>query len=193
MALLVAEGLVTREQGKGTFVARPKLAQSLVGFYSFTEEILKMGLQPRSQVLKLGVVPASRAVARRLGLTEGDEVVCLTRLRLASEEPIMFETSYLPHASFPGLAERDLAGRPLYDILRTDFTVELSRAREEFQPVLADDYEARWLRVDPGAPVLLLERVTFAAQADGDRPIEFCRSVVRGDRCRFYVDLPRRG
>lgn len=193
MAALVSEGLVTREQGRGTFVARPKLEQPLVGFYSFTEEILKMGLRPRSQVLKAGVTPATKAVSKRLVIPEGEEVVFLTRLRLASEEPIMFETSYLPHRRCPGLADRDFSARPLYDILREDYGLTLSRAREEFQPALADDYEARWLRVDTGAPVLLLERLTFAALPEGgDFPLEFCRSVVRGDRCRFYVELPKR-
>jgi GntR family transcriptional regulator len=193
MAALVAEGLVTREQGRGTFVARPKLVQGLMGFYSFTEEISKMGLRPRSDVLKLGTCPAGKTVAKRLAVAEGEEVVFLTRLRLASEEPIMFETSYLPHRLCPGLAEKDLSSRPLYTVLREDYGFELSRAREEFQPALADDYEARWLRIDPGSPVLLLERVAFmAVEGEGDRPLEFCRSVVRGDRCRFYVELPRR-
>ncbi len=193
MAALVSEGLVTREQGRGTFVARPKLEQALGGFYSFTEEILKMGLRPRSEVLKAGVTGATKAVSKRLLIPEGEEVVFLTRLRLASEEPIMFETSYLPHRCCPGLAGRDLGARPLYDILRDDYEITLSRAREEFQPALADDYEAGWLRIETGAPVLLLERLTYADLKDGkDIPLEYCRSLVRGDRCRFYVDLPRR-
>lgn len=193
MAALVNEGLITREQGKGTFVARPKLEQALAGFYSFTEEIFKMGLRPRSQVLKVGVTGASKAVSKRLVVPEGEEVVYLTRLRLASEEPIMFETSYLPHRRCPGLVDRDLGSRPLYDILREDFGIVPCRAREEFQPALADDYEAGWLRITAGAPVLLLERLAYATLEEREEaPIEYCHSVVRGDRCRFYVDLPRR-
>lgn len=194
MACLVAEGLVVREQGKGTYVAHPKLEQGLVGFYSFTEEILKKGLRPRSEVIEVGVAPATKSVARRLLLTEGDQVVYLTRLRLANEEPIMLETSYLPHRYCPGLAEVDLNSRPLYDVLRGEYRIELTRAREGFEPALADEYEARWLCIEPAAPVLLLERLAFMAGERGeDVPIEFCRSVVRGDRCRFYVDLPGRG
>lgn len=193
MASLVSEGLVVRQQGKGTFVAGPKIEQELVGFYSFTEDVMRKGLQPRSEILSKGVTAASKAVASKLGLAPGERVVYLTRLRLADEEPIMLETSYLPEKYCQGLDRIDFRGRPLYDVLGQDFGVELTRARETFEAGVADEYEASWLRIWPGAPVMLLERLAYMKGKDGqDTPIEFCRSVVRGDRCRFQVDLPKR-
>ena len=193
MASLVTEGLVVRRQGKGTFVAGPKIEQQLVGFYSFTEDILRKGLRPRSEILSKGAIAASKAVASRLGLAPGEKVVYLTRLRLADEEPIMLETSYLPEKYCQGLDAVDFRSRALYDVLGQEYKIELTGARETFEAAVADEYEASWLKIWPGAPVMLLERLAFMRGKDGqDVPVEFCRSVVRGDRCRFQVDLPKR-
>jgi GntR family transcriptional regulator len=62
----------------------------------------------------------------------------------------------------------------------------VTRAKETFEPVLIRDYESRYLRVPEGYPALLLDRIAYDSQG---RPVEFCRSIVRGDRCRFYTEL----
>jgi GntR family transcriptional regulator len=60
------------------------------------------------------------------------------------------------------------------------------RARQSFEAVSADDYEAERLGVAPGAPLLLLENLTYAT---GNQPIVFSKAVLRGDRLRYYADL----
>lgn len=183
---LVAEGYLEIRRGLGTFVATPKMEQGLGGFYSFSREIEARGMLPGTRVLGVGVEGASRTVATALGVEAGTPVVALRRLRLADEEPLITETSWLPAARFPGLERRDFERRRLYDTLVADYGVRPSRAREVFEPELMTADEAALLHKHRGDPALVVERTTF--DQAGER-IEFCRSVVRSDRVRYAVDL----
>jgi GntR family transcriptional regulator len=183
---LVAEGYLEIRRGLGTYVAAPKIRQGLLGMYSFSREVERLGMRPASRVLGLTVEPASRAVATSLGLPPGDPVVAIHRLRSADDEPMMLETSWLPEQRFPRLAERDFERERLYDVLLGGYGVRPTRAREEFEPVLLSSDEATLLAKHPGDPALLLERIAYDPEG---RAIEFCRSIVRGDRCRYFVEL----
>lgn len=183
---LVSEGYLEIRRGLGTFVAAPKIEQGLTGFYSFSLEVERKGMRPGTRVLALGVEPATRSVAIALQIEPDDPVVALRRLRLADDEPLIIETSYLPEARFPDLAARDFDRHRLYDVLTVDYGTRPARAREEFEPVLMSSEDAVLLQKRSGDPALLLERTTFDAEG---RPIEFCRSIVRGDRTRYFVEL----
>ena len=183
---LVAEGYLEIRRGLGTFVATPKLEQGLGGFYSFSREIERRGMRPGTRVLGVAVEGASRTVATALGVPAGTPVVGLRRLRLADDEPLVAETSYLPEARFPGLQDRDFERRRLYDTLIADYGVRPSRAHEVFEPVLLTPEEAGLLLKHVDDPALVVERTTFDGAGE---PIEFCRSVVRSDRFRYFVDL----
>jgi GntR family transcriptional regulator len=182
---LVAEGYLEIRRGLGTYVAAPKLEQGLLRFYSFSREMERAGRRPGTRVLGVATEPASDAVAAALQLPPGARVVVLHRLRLVDEEPLIVETSYLPADRFPGLAERDFDRRRLYDVLGADYASRPTRAHEEFEPVLLTDQEADLLGKHAGDPALLVERTAY----EGEAAVEFCRSIVRGDRCRYFVDL----
>jgi GntR family transcriptional regulator len=183
---LVAEGLVEIRRGLGTYVTQRRFEHTIGGFYSFSREIERHGLEPRTRVLGLGVEPADEAVAVALGLDAGTAVVALRRLRLADDDPLVVETSYLPAARFPGLDKVDFGRVRLYDTLTDAYGCRPTRARETFEPVLVTADEAALLGQHRGEPALRVERVAFDQD---DAPIEFCRSTVRGDRYRYSVEL----
>ncbi|MBO2533340.1 MAG: GntR family transcriptional regulator [Thermoactinomycetaceae bacterium] len=183
---LVQEGLLRREQGRGTFVSSPKISHSLTGFYSFSNVLRANGLEPKDVILVLERRIAKPSIARHLQLTGSQEVWVLKRLRCAGDEPIMLETSHLPQNRVPRIERADLENRSLYDYLEQKHGILVTRAKEIFEPVLIRDYESRYLRVPEGYPALLLDRIAYDSQG---RPVEFCRSIVRGDRCRFYTEL----
>jgi len=183
---LVGEGLVEIRRGRGTFVHGAALEHRLGGFYTFSREIERHGMRPGTRVKSIGVEPASVEVAEGLGLASGTPVVALSRVRLADEQPIVSETSYLPATRFKGLEETDFSGASLYETLTARFGVRPVRARETFVPVLLDEGDAEVLGGDPGDPVLSVERTTY--DADGVI-IEFCQSILRADRYRYSVEL----
>lgn len=183
---LVAEGLLEIRRGRGTFVHGTALEHRLGGFYTFSREIERHGMRPGTRVRGIDVEPAGDEVAEGLGLAGGTAVVALSRIRLADDQPIVSETSYLPAARFKGLESVDFSSASLYETLTAAYGVRPVRARETFVPVLLGHEDAEVLGGDPGDPVLSVERTTY--DADGVI-IEFCQSILRADRYRYSVEL----
>lgn len=186
---LELEGLIYRRKGKGTFVSEPKINESLVqrltGFY---QDMVERGLKPRTRVLKNALTTASRKVARYLEIQEGSRVVELKRLRYVNDVPIQLVTSYLPYDLVPGLTEVDLTNRSLYEFLEHEMGLFITRGRRTIEAVSANDEEAKLLDVPRGAPMVMLDSVSYLA--DG-RVVEYYHAVHRGDRSRFEVELVR--
>jgi GntR family transcriptional regulator len=183
---LVAEGILEIRRGLGTYVTARRFEHTIGGFYSFSREIERHGLEPGTRVLDLRIQPAADDAAEALGLIPGTPVVALRRLRLAGPDPLVVETSHLPAARFPGLERVDFSSVRLYDTLLNGYGCRPTRARETFEPVLLTADEAALLDQRRGEPALRVERVAFDQD---DVPIEFCRSTVRGDRYRYSVEL----
>ncbi len=186
LAGLVNEGLVEIRRGLGTYVRSLALEHRLGGFYSYSREIERHGRRPGTKVRSLRREPAGERVAAMLEVEVGDPVVALSRVRLADDQAIVTETSYLPAERFVGLETLDFSQRSLYEALTTEFGVRPVRAREAFEPVLLAKSEAAELGSAQGGPALRVERTTFDAEG---RVIEYCRSTLRADRYHYSVEL----
>lgn len=186
---LVTEGLLYRVQGRGTFVANPKVSQGLLSLTGFTEDMQTRGLVPATQILAVEVVPASKKVAAYMELPIGERVTRLDRLRLANEQPMCLERSHLPEQAVPGLEKRQDLDGSLYRILAVEYGLRMAKAHETLEAVAARAHEAEALGVSEGSPLLMLERVTRGL--DG-HVLEYVRSFYRGDRYRFHTELVRR-
>ena len=157
LAELVIEGRLLRMQGKGTFVAKPKVAQPLE-LASYTEGMRQHGLHPQTKILDIGYVTADEELATLLDVRQGGRLLRIHRLRLADGEPMSIDTSHLPARRFPGLRRQLERHASLYETLRTGYGIQLAEAEETIETVLADPHDARLLGVDPGIPLLLLSR-----------------------------------
>lgn len=182
---LVSEGLVTREKGKGTFVAQPRLRQRLTRVTGFTEDMQARGKQPGAQVLRVEPVAAKPAAARALGILPQDEVLLVERLRLADGEPLALEASYLHFDDMTRLLGEPLSGS-LYRLLGERFDITPRRAEQEIEASRATMREEELLHLERGAPVLRNRRTTYDAHGHA---FEYAESVYRGDRYTFYAEL----
>jgi GntR family transcriptional regulator len=182
---LEAEQRIYRHQGKGTFVARPKIDQMLE-LTSHTEYVRAQGMEPRSRLIGVTRVRAEPDVATMIGLADGDEVLQIERVRLADGEPLAVELLYLEAKRFDGIAAVLGESQSLYHLLRARYGVELAWAEETIEAVVSPEREAALLGIASGAPVLLLCRQSFDPSG---RPVEFVRSVYRADRFRFRTRL----
>lgn len=186
---LELDGVINRRKGKGTFIAEPKisegLVQNLTGFY---QDMIERGLKPVTSVLHQVVVPANEKVALFLAIQPGTEVIDIQRLRYINDEPIQLVTTYIPYAVFPPLATVDLTDRSLYAFLEKEGGIFLTRGRRYIEAVLANETEANLLDIERGAPLLMLDSVSYI---ESGQPIEYYHAVHRGDRSRFEVELIR--
>jgi GntR family transcriptional regulator len=180
---LVAEGLLERIPGRGTFVATPR--PEVGGLLGYTEEMSSRGLLAESQTMLARREQAGPGVARALGITAGDPVIHWKRLRRADAQPMCLEDAYLNEVLLPGFLQ---AGMPtsLYDALEAR-GLRPTWSDDSLLADLASDKEAELLEVDAGSPVLRHSRRAFAE----DKIIEVSRSAYRADRFTWWVHLGR--
>ncbi|MDI2128074.1 GntR family transcriptional regulator [Yinghuangia seranimata] len=184
---LVIEGRLERVQGRGTFVAKPKVAQSLQ-LTSYTEDMRAQGLEPTSRLIDIGYITADDQLAERLAIKPGNRVLRIERLRLANAEPMAIETTHLSTKRFPSLRRTLDRYTSLYTALSEAYDVHLAEAEETIETALANPREAGLLSTDVGMPLLLLSRHSFDTAGE---PVEWVRSVYRGDRYKFVARLRR--
>lgn len=184
---LQKEGLIFKVAGKGSFVAKPKAFQSLSRLQGFGEAMGKSGYETFSQVISVKRVAASDIVARRLQLRPGAPVVEIQRLRFLNREPISVDQSYFPTEIGERLGQEDLPTRDIFVILENDYGLQLSHADVQIEAISADEGLARQLRIDEAAPLLRIERLTYA----GDRPVDFEYLYYRGDAFQYRLRIER--
>ena len=181
---LVAEGRLDRTQGRGTFVAPPKVTH-VRQLTSFTDDAASQGMTASARILDISEVPADTATAKRLGVEPGTGVHRVERIRLVNGEPLAHETAFLA-GELPDLAANVEVWGSLYSALREDYGIRISEVEDTVETKLAGPEEVRLLDVEMGAPMLLVHRLGL--DPDG-RPVEWTESVFRGDRFRFVARM----
>ncbi|HEX9680710.1 MAG TPA: GntR family transcriptional regulator [Anaerolineales bacterium] len=180
------QGLLSRRQGDGTYVAEPKIERQAARLVSFTRGMQRRGLTPGTRLISVELRPVEASLARSLRLPVAAPLHDILRLRLLNQEPVILERYLIPAARFPALDRFDLEGRSVYEILETEYGIAIRRARQSLEPVVAGDFEAGLLGIRPGAPLMLERRTGFDA---GGEPVEHGRDLYRGDRFRFVTEM----
>lgn len=185
--LLVADGLLDRMQGKGTFVRRPSFDSSLFRFFRF-EGASGERLIPESRILTRSVEAAPPEVAKSLRLPPRAPVIKMSRIRLMEHEPFLAEEIWLSKDRFAALLRLDPSdfGDLLYPLYEERCGQVVASAEETMtaEPVAAA--YAQLLRIKKGTPVVVIDRVAFSFD---HFPLEWRRSRGRADKFRYRVEI----
>lgn len=162
--LLIRQGYLYREHGRGTFVSPHKLQKGISELTSFTEDMKKRGLVPGQKILGIGPVAPPEDVRGRLELrADREKVLHVERLRLGDGAPMGLQTSYYVLPEGETITRQELEeGGSIYKILQEKFHLIPTEADETLEVTLATPQEASLLQVVPGSPLLLSERVTYS-------------------------------
>jgi GntR family transcriptional regulator len=182
---LVAEGRLFKVAGKGTFVAKPKLDLQ-ARLTSFGEEMTRRGMKPSSEVLTFGRVGATAHLARELSTQPGEPLVHLKRLRNADGTPMSVERTWLPERLVPGLLD-EAAPASLYSAVSQRYGFAPDWGEDVIEAAVADAEIGELLEISAGAPVLHIERHSYA----GETLLAYSVSIYRADRYKLWVPLAR--
>ena len=184
---LATENLLTRRQGKGTFVATHTEQTTRYRFLRLAADD-GSGRNLERRLLECRRTRASADVARPLELKSGDPVVFVRRLLLDAQRPVVLDEIWLPGRLFKDLSAERLADYkgPMYALFEAAFGVQMIRAEEKIRAVAASADAAAVLAVPPGAPLLSVERRSLTY---GERPVELRRGLYRTDAHHYRNEL----
>ena len=184
--LLVQEGLIYRQRGRGTFVAHPSLEQTMLRIISFTEDMQQRNFVPGTEVVSSKVITTPIEIAEKLQIAEGEELAVIERLRLADGEPMSIEKSFLVHRYCPNILRYDYALNPLRQVLEREYRIKLIHARQIIRAIMASGELAELLKIQMPSPLLFIERVSFSQDS---LPVEYLEIFYRADRYSLYNEL----
>jgi GntR family transcriptional regulator len=181
--LLAHEGLVHREQGRGSFVRPRAIAVGPRRLTSFTQELRERGAAHGSRVLSVDAVDAPGDAP--LDLAGSTRCLRVERLRIADGRPIAHQVTFVPDDVGEAIRSSLTDDVSLYGCLRERLGLEIDSADETYRVGSVRPSIARLLELRSGAPVFIVERVGFA----GTRRVEWTMSVVRGEDYEVHVHL----
>ena len=185
---LQREGLIYKVNGKGSYVNRPKVHQSLQRLEGFGEAMSHLGFASSNRILRKQTVPVPAAVAPRLMLAPGTPVCRIVWVRILDDAPFCYEISYVPPDIGDLLPPEKLANRDMFSILEKDHGYRLGRAELSIEAVLANRSYARHLQIGVGSPCMRIERVTAL---ESGMPFNFDYLVFKGDAFQYRVSIKR--
>lgn len=187
---LESDGLVVRKQGRGTFVAEPKMRRRTENVYSFTSEISAMGMKPSSTILEFDIIDPSPDIVSMLELgSHTTQVYRFTRIRNVNDHPLILETSFYPVYIYPNLTRDLLETHSFYSLLYEEGVVPYS-AVDSYEAVPMGRREAELLDCRPGACAFSVQRRT---RTETGVVYEFTQSLIRADRVKLDIFLHKDG
>ncbi len=183
---LVAEHILVRRQGRGTFVATHDQARFLFQFFHVERSD---GLKdvPVVDLVDFRRGRAEEDAAQALEIRTGEPVIEIENRLLLQRRPVVHDRIVLPAVNFKGLTEKRFAerGGTIYQLYQSEFGITVVRAAERLRAVLADRSNARVLGVAEGTPLLQVHRVALTF---GDKPVEYRVSAINTAH-HDYVNL----
>jgi GntR family transcriptional regulator len=179
-------GVVFSERGKGTFVSPLRLEKNLRQVVSFTDEMKARGLRPSSTLLSFETISPRREVSAALRLSSKHRVFCIKRIRNADSMPMGIECSYLPEHLYADLRAEFDPTTSLYRTLADVYGVHIHLAEEVAEASSVDARQAALLKVKTGSPIFIFTRTSYVRSG---QPVEYVRSVYRGDRYKIVNRL----
>ena len=187
---LESAGMVVRKQGRGTFVAEPKMHRKNETVYSFTSEISAKGMHPSSTLIDFCVMDPTPDIVKVLELSNPlTPIYRFTRVRNVDDEPLILETSYYPQFIYPKLTRELLQTHSFYSLLY-EVGIVPNSAVDTYEAAIMKSREAELLGCPAGSCALIAQRHT---KTEAGMIYEYTRSVIRADRVRLDVLLLKDG
>lgn len=184
---LVSEGILIRQQGKGTFVSQHD-NQRLLYYYFHIVPQGQQKVRPTTKLLRFQRARAGEEAAERLHISSSSWVFRIRNLLLIQAKPVIVDEIVIDAARFDGLTARQFESRPesIYQLYESDFSQTVVRASERLRACSASEEHAKPLDVEAHFPLLQIRRVAYGFRDD---PIEWRVSYVNTSEHEYFSEL----
>ncbi len=181
--LLLQQGYLVREQGKGTFVTYKKIQQDPDRLIGFTELMRQHNLKPSAKIIEKTVSNPPAHISHVMQLADDKKVVRIVRLRFGDNQPLIIERSYFDYDLFEPIYSMDLENNSIYELLYNFTETRLGKATQCIEAISAAQQEQQLLDVEIGTPLLLIKRLIHTKE--DDQIFQYSEDVYRSDRINF--------
>ena len=185
---LVRDGWLERKTSKGTFV-KPRRSDTVSYIHSFEpfyQQTAKMGKSTKTKVMKIETISPQKMLADGMGLSAGEKVIAISRIRYAEDVPMVIIHNYLPYEKCKFVLDHDLETESLYEILKVHPDTSIDHTKTIVSSELAELEDSRLLNVKIGSPILCFHN---RAMSVDQWVIDFAYSRYRGDMNKFEIDV----
>ena len=186
--MLADQGFVTIQQGRGTKVLDFKTTQKLQYVTSFSETLKEKGYTVKQRVRSVERVQPPPHVAERLGVSESELMLLITRTTLADDIPIALLENYLLARLVPGIEDKLASLESLYRLLEGEYHIFIDAATDHISATTASPEEARLLETQPGKPLLVVWRASLRS----GEPVELANLRIIADKYEYSVHTKER-
>ena len=185
---LVAEGIVVRRQGRGTYVAEHDLKRLLYYFFHVVKHDVDKKANPRVELVSLNTAVATKEEASKLNIKEGAPVWRLVNCLYLEEHCVMIDQITLDKKRFKNLNRAEFINREgsIYQLYQMKYGQTVVRSSERLRASLVSKQHAEWLDIKPNSPVLVIRRVALGIQDD---PIEWRISTLNTNQYEYFSEL----
>jgi len=185
---LVAEGIVVRRQGRGTYVAEHDLKRLLYYFFHVVKHDADKKANPRVELVSLTSAIASKEEANKLQMKEGAAVWRLVNCLYLEDQCVMIDHITLDKKRFKSLTRADFINREgsIYQLYQMKYGQTVVRSSERLRAGLASKQYSEWLGLKPDSPVLIIRRVALGIQ---DEPLEWRVSTLNTSQHEYFSEL----
>ena len=185
---LVAEGIVVRRQGRGTYVAEHDLKRLLYYFFHVVKHDVDKKANPRVELVSLNTAVATKEEASKLNIKEGAPVWRLVNCLYLEERCVMIDQITLDKKRFKNFTRAEFINREgsIYQLYQMKYGQTVVRSSERLRASLVSKQHAEWLDIKPNSPVLVIRRVALGIQDD---PIEWRISTLNTNQYEYFSEL----
>lgn len=186
---LVQQGFLKRVQGKGTFVTGTMDRRKKIRYYPLAKGLGQIIEQPDSFLLDMRKIDGDATINGYLEIEQTQRLYRIERLLIYAEQPTTFAITYLPEKMFEDLEKCErkyFENYAFYIFLEEKYGIPTISHSELLSVGRADERTAGILRVEPGYPLLEIEKIICTHK---EQPYEYRLSYVLTDRrklLRYY-------
>lgn len=185
---LVLEGWLQRKPGKGTFVIKERVEETLGRLTGFFEEMTSRGYTPTADILTTAVLEVTSNLLIKIPMLErlnAERLIFIEKLQRINGQPIVYVKSYWPYEYGKVFLGKDLTTQAQYEIIKKELGLSFSKAEEIIAASPATSKDAQLLEIKKGAPILSMTRLAFFE----DQPAELSLNSYRSDKYRYRIIL----
>ncbi len=185
---LAAEGLVTRQRGRGTTITFSNPVSSApTNMDGLLEDLATIAKETTVKIIEFDYVKATPQAADALGIPASSTVQKAIRIRHKEDTPFSYVITYVPEDIGRSFSHDELANEPILALIERSGN-SISRARQTVTATLADGTTGPALGVSIGSPLLKVSRIVFD---DKDKPVEYITILYRPDHYQLSLELSR--